>query len=319
MDLISVKRQAVCTNFSYLNGEGLKSARKDVSALRPDQVAHDPNTAVIGYDVLGNLSSALSFQGGSFTALDAEVEQQAVKLKEKRKKKTGQADPASWEDSDMALIGEGEEPKASPGEETIPSVEEELLPFMRIDERSSHLEKIVVTADESVYYAIASLLQMVRADILARCVSFGSKLYVLERGKKWHDLASLASEQLELPGAYAPHLKASYIHREALGAPTMVNLPLILLAHMYDHALGVDNFSSLKSPAVYSLYLGCKQRKPGHQFLSGYSEAGPVQYFAQSMASYFSPDKNNKLFTRDVFKVIDSNMYEYLACLFGHL
>jgi hypothetical protein len=316
MDRLSVKNQAVCTNFSYLKGEELKLSQKNTTSLTPSRSLLDPHATMLSYNLLGSLSTALSYQQNFLPPWEVEKKKRKTRKKEDEEKggktKTSNKDACVLQEEPVVA---NEADTAEKAEE----IREEPVPFSK----GTHplLEKLVVTCDEDFFNEIALLFQKVPDAILSRCVEFGSKLYVLEKGKKlWPALASLSPSQLDLPGGYVPHLKASYLHKEAMALPSMQNLPLILMAHMYDHAQGGDNFSSLKSPAVYSLYLACRQRKPGHQFLSGYSEAGPVQYFAQSMASYFSPDHYRyKLFTREIFKTIDPSMYEYMTCLFGPL
>ncbi len=176
------------------------------------------------------------------------------------------------------------------------------------------LEKLIRANNEESYQTLLFRFRLVPEDITRRCFEFGIQFFVIESLKFW-PLFEAFSEQIRgVPGGYIPSLKSCYIHEEALGHSSFENLPLILLGHAYDHALGQDNFASLKSPVVQGLFFACKQRKSGHQFMSGYSEAGPMQYFAQSMASFFSP--RDRLWGKETLKAMDVPMYEYLSCLF---
>lgn len=175
--------------------------------------------------------------------------------------------------------------------------------------------EFIVAVDEESYRALASRLSLLPPHALIRCVEFGSRFYCMKQSAPLPIFKeTLSKEYLELLGGYVPRLKACYLWKEVLSHPAFENFSLILFSHAYDHCLGGDNFSSLQSPLVHSLYLSCRQRKPGHRFLSGYSEAGSAQYFAQSLAAYFSLE--DTLWGRKALKGLDPDMYEYLTCLF---
>jgi hypothetical protein len=331
--LHAMERQVVRHNIGYLIGEELMRGIKEFPGAHPEVAAFEQNDR-IGYEVMSSLETPLFMQNyrsklDDLKKLRKRLLQGKLERKLSREKVVEVSPRPDQFPEDQKLeeeiILEDLEAKQQEelemkleSREKAPILEEELLNRF-FPAKGSPVENLIIAPDQESYDDLLPLFQLIPEEILVKCVSLGARLYVIKNGKIYVDLKELSIENLQLPGAYAPLLRAGYMHKEALKMPTMENLPLILFGHIYDHALGGDTFASLKSPAVFSLYLACKQRRQGHQFMSGYSEAGPVQYFAQSMASYFYPYSVNKLFTRKVLKLLDHAMYEYMSCLFGSI
>jgi hypothetical protein len=319
--LHSLERQLVRHNIGYLIGEELMRGIKEFPGSS-SQMPYSTQTDRMGYEMMGSLENSL-FNQNERSKLDDLRKLRKRLLRGKLEKKS---DPEERTElfASTDQFPEVSEFEAEIEESNLPLESCEMAPqpeeeFPRFSPSGEHpaAEKLIIAPDQESYDDLLPLFQLIPEGILERCINLGARLYVIENGKTYGDLKELSAESLKLPGAYAPLLRAGYVHQEALKMTTMENLPLILFGHIYDHALGGDTFASLKSPAVFSLYFACKQKRPGHQFMSGYSESGPVQYFAQSMASYFYPFSKNKLFTRQVLKLLDQAMYDYMACLFG--
>lgn len=193
-----------------------------------------------------------------------------------------------------------------------PPAENKIFDSIKVDNRAVRSENIlsrwVVSEDRSGFEQLSSIFRSVSDAVIRRCIQFGSGYYLLSReslDRLFHDLPG---RSLSFPGGYSPALKACILQITALGREF---LPLILLAHAYDHALGGDHFASRQSPLLQSLYLACKRRKRNHQFMSGYGESGPMEYFAESVAFYFSPDKA----MREILKQYDRAMFDFLEMI----
>jgi len=181
-----------------------------------------------------------------------------------------------------------------------------------VREESSSVKGFIISEDRESFQQLANRLHFVSAEILDRCIKFGNGYYLLSKKMIPGFIRDFPDH---LPGGYSPALKACILRQEALLNQNLQFLPLILLGHAYDHAVGGGHFASQQSPLLQSLYLACKRRKRNHQFMSRYGESGPREYFAEGLAFYFSPD----LQVKETLKRLDRMMFDYLEMLFKSL
>jgi len=119
---------------------------------------------------------------------------------------------------------------------------------------------------------------------------------------------------------YMPE-KAICVIGEEFFTPPFESLcvPRLYLAHAFDHALGRDEFASLKSAAVLSNYRLCLRRERGHQFMDSFSATSAVHYFARSVELYLSDEEGALPGERELFYDMDRSMYLYVEYLFREI
>lgn len=96
----------------------------------------------------------------------------------------------------------------------------------------------------------------------------------------------------------------------------------LFMAMAFDHALGIDTFSSLKSPAVLSNYGLCKESEPGHMFCDSFASVNPVNYFAQAVESFLRKDGEtleSHIYNHEDLYDYDRSMYMYIDYLFKEM
>jgi hypothetical protein len=96
-------------------------------------------------------------------------------------------------------------------------------------------------------------------------------------------------------------------------------VPRLYLAYAFDHALGRDQFASLKSAAVLSNYKLCLRRERGHQFMDSFSATSAVHYFARSIELYLSDEEGGSPGQKEIFYDHDRSMYLYIEYLFKEI
>ncbi len=96
-------------------------------------------------------------------------------------------------------------------------------------------------------------------------------------------------------------------------------VPRLYLAYAFDHALGRDQFASLKSAAVLSNYKLCLRRERGHQFMDSFSATSAVHYCARSIELYLSDEEGGSPGQREIFYDHDRSMYLYIEYLFKEI
>lgn len=185
--------------------------------------------------------------------------------------------------------------------------------FVQPDANGSLLRMLVQDQDGGSSEEVMRRFQAIPEKILRRCIEFGTRFYVEDPANLRFGIDLIPPEFYYLCGVYIPRLKACYLRPDALRHPALARLPLILLSHAFDHVLGQDNFASSRS-LVLNLFLECQKGKDGRQFMSPYGKAGPVQYFADSMASYYLMDDDVQ--GRKMLEMIDEPMVLFLEALF---
>lgn len=231
----------------------------------------------------------------------------------------------AWDDD--FIIAEPKAPAAASEEEQELVMDFGSIDVSLDDEETSDLDQIV---DDMVITEIpAEMMELLRGAlatfgrrVLKVCQDFGSRIAVLKARDTIltllpPDLCSL--EIGKTRAAYVPELKLCVFGEEHLG-PGMeqVSVPRLYFAHCFDHALGKDEFASLKSAAVLSNYKACQDREPGHQFTDGFSSLTPVHYFAQAVESFLSTKQAGEaLCTGEELYDFDRSMYLYVDYLFS--
>ncbi|MDQ7821881.1 MAG: hypothetical protein RDV48_03705 [Candidatus Eremiobacteraeota bacterium] len=159
--------------------------------------------------------------------------------------------------------------------------------------------------------------------VLKVCRDFGTRIAVLGEGESILPYLPAMAEN----GQYG-HLRAAYIPGEKLcifGAEELRGKgeffpPRLYFAHAFDHALGKDEFASLKSAAVQSSYRACMACEAGHLSADLFSLVSPVHYFAQAVESYLREGRpGGAFFTRDELYDYDRSMYHYVEYLFREI
>lgn len=256
--------------------------------------------------------------------------------KEGERKKHSQGDESSSDEeegeagspegSDILLEGEGSSGALSLDlPDTFGNAQEETSLSEETLEDQVHkflLNNLIIAGDENLKGKLAAILSIAGSKLLSRCTAFGVRIFLIPKGMDLRQLGvrDCPDSLKDLRAGYLPSLRTCIIGEEIVEgwSSARYNLPMYLLAHAFDHAMGQDSFASLKSPAVLSSFHACKQRKEGHQFLDGYASIGPVQYFASVVAAYFSGSANGAPWaaSRNDLYDLDRSVYLYLDYLF---
>lgn len=198
-------------------------------------------------------------------------------------------------------------------EETTEVAEEELPA-----EVSILLERLV-TGDpaQPAFRKLNTLLARFGRKVLQTCVEAGAKVYLLPPGEPL-----LAHPQLRNSGdadvtgaAYLPQQRLCLVEDGCVSqAPHGFHPVFFYVAHAFDHALGGENFASLKSPAVQASFQTCLEG--AHRFGDLMAAHSPAHYFAQAVESYLAEnDCFEPLWTRQDLYDFDRSMYNYVEYL----
>ena len=123
-------------------------------------------------------------------------------------------------------------------------------------------------------------------------------------------------------GRYSKSEKTCFILPETINSNELFVAPRLYMAVAFDHALGGEDFSSEKSPAVLSSWQLCKDRTPGHLFQDIFSSSTPSRYFAQSIESFLRQKDecpNSYFFNHDQLYDYDRSMFSYIEYLFNQM
>lgn len=152
--------------------------------------------------------------------------------------------------------------------------------------------QLIHAHDSLIKEMLVNIIAVVGEQFLRRLSHFGVRVIVVPQGISLASLGFgfLPSELEGIRAAYLPYHKIILLGEEHVinWNSKQFNLPLYLLAHAFDHALGNESFASTKSPAVLTSFAACKLRQNNHQFLDGYSAISPVHYFARAVTAYFT-------------------------------
>lgn len=144
--------------------------------------------------------------------------------------------------------------------------------------------------------------------VLKLCADFGIKI-----------LPNGLNENL---GRYSKNEKTCFILPSSLNSNELFIAPRLYMAVAFDHALGGEDFSSEKSPAVLSSWQLCRDRTPGHLFQDLFSASTPSRYFAQSIESFLRQKDEcptSYFFSHDQLYDYDRSMFSYIEYLFNQM
>lgn len=163
-----------------------------------------------------------------------------------------------------------------------------------IEDRINYLltRHLILSQNQSLKEKLGKILAVMGERLLAKCNEFGIKVVLVPKGISLASfgLSNLPAEIEGIRAAYIPQYKICVLGEEYVRewSKESFNLPIYLLAHAYDHALGKDSFASGKSPAVLSGFTACRLEQDNHRFMDSYSALSPVHYFAMAVTTYFT-------------------------------
>jgi len=213
-------------------------------------------------------------------------------------------------------------------------IAEEVLPELADDEAGPALDDdvpdvcpsvadllqrlIVGDATTQAYRRLQHLLGRFGAGVLRTCLEQKSRVFLLPRGEGLgsHPLVASGGMDDARGAVYLTASRSCVVEEELLySAPFGFHPVLYYFAHAFDHALGGEDFASVRSPAVGASFQACQQG--GHQFADPLAATSPVHYFAQAVESYLNDnDCYEPLWTRADLYDFDRSMYEYVDYLF---
>lgn len=123
-------------------------------------------------------------------------------------------------------------------------------------------------------------------------------------------------------GRYSKREKICFILPSSLNSNELFIAPRLYMAVAFDHALGGEDFSSEKSPAILSSWQMCRDRINGHLFQDIFSSSTPSRYFAQSVESFLRQRDecpNSYFFNHDQLYDYDRSMFSYIEYLFNQM
>lgn len=209
---------------------------------------------------------------------------------------------------------------------------DDLLSFVpqTIEDRLSYIltNRIIWSHNVALKEKLARILVVAGDRFLTRCHDFGVKIVLIPEGISLagFGFGNLPAELEGIRSAYIPQHKVCIIGEERidLWTQSQFNLPIYLMAHAFDHAMGNDSFASGKSPAVLASFTACRLEKERHQFLDSYSSLSPVHYFAVAVTAYFTKQINEDstckqygLWSSKDLMECDPSLYQYLKHLFN--
>lgn len=205
------------------------------------------------------------------------------------------------------------------GGEEIPSFETMEIPL--VEETTARAEELILSmiAETPSGFVTSFLLRHLSAfgvKALKLCSDFGIKIRICPEGDKRAPLSASAEALYLFPE------KQCILREEALRGSGWFVPSRFYFAMAFDHAMGEDGFSSLKSPAVLSNYKLCKEGEKGHLFSDYLSSVSPVQYFAQSVESYLREPAEcpeSPIFGKEELYDYDRSMYSYIDYLFREI
>ena len=202
-------------------------------------------------------------------------------------------------------------------EEALP--EEAEAPEAAVPEEISIVLERLVTGDASQpgYRKLHQLLSRFGRRVLQQCVEVQAKVYLLPPGESLLAHPQLANcGHTDLQGAaYLPGQRICLVEDDCVSqAPRGFHPVFYYFAHLWDHAMGGENFASQKSAAVRASYQVCLEG--GHRFGDLMSSHSPAHYFAQAVESYLSEnDCFESLWTRQDLYDFDRSIYDYIEYL----
>ncbi len=177
---------------------------------------------------------------------------------------------------------------------------------------------IVGDVTTQAYRRLQHILGRFGAGVLRTCLDQKSRVFLLPKGEglSSHPLVASSGMDDARGAVYLTASRSCVVEEELLHtAPFGFHPVLYYFAHAFDHALGGEDFASVRSPAVGASFQACQQG--GHQFADLLAATSPVHYFAQAVESYLNDnDCYEPLWTRADLYDFDRSMYEYVDYLF---
>lgn len=177
---------------------------------------------------------------------------------------------------------------------------------------------IVGDVSTQAYRRLQHILGRFGAGVLRTCLDQKSRVFLLPKGEglSSHPLVASSGMDDARGAVYLTASRSCVVEEELLyTAPFGFHPVLYYFAHAFDHALGGEDFASVRSPAVGASFQACQQG--GHQFADLLAATSPVHYFAQAVESYLNDnDCYEPLWTRADLYDFDRSMYEYVDYLF---
>ena len=194
--------------------------------------------------------------------------------------------------------------------EAVPEVAPELADL---------LEKLIIgDMGCPAYRKLQLLLSRFGRGVLRLCLEKGTKVYLLPRESplQSHPLLASCLSGDAVDAAYLMSARACVIEDRCLNrAPVGFQPVLYYFAFAFDHALGAEEFASVRSPAVNASYQACLDGP--HRFADPMAALSTVHYFAQAVESYLSEnDSLDPVWSRQDLYDFDRSMFEYVDYLF---
>ena len=185
------------------------------------------------------------------------------------------------------------------------------------------LDALIVSDDKKEAEGLRLLLSRFGKGVLDTCVRTGVRVKLVAQASI--NEAVVRAEpalrgQVIGQGAYLPGERLCLLAADlfSLGGPPLRGFhpALFYFAMAWDHAMGEESFSSLKSPAIKANAQACHIGLEGHLAPDAMASSDPVNYFAQTVEAYFSAcDCVEPLWEHDDLYDFDRLMYDYLEYL----
>ena len=216
------------------------------------------------------------------------------------------AEEAHWDPN--APEASSDEAQAHPASEALP------------EDMSFLLDKLIQgDTSHPSYRKLQQLLSRFGMKVLRTCLESETRVYLLPPGERLlaHPLLANCGESDLADAAYLPQVRLCLLEDRCLAEPPYGFHPVFYyFAHAFDHALGGENFASLKSPAVRASYEACLDGS--HRFGDLMAANSPAHYFAQAVESYLAEnDCFEPLWTRHDLYDFDRSIYDYIEYLLG--
>lgn len=213
------------------------------------------------------------------------------------------------------LIAEEFQPEETPQAEAEPEKETENV----TPELAELLAKLIIGDSSSLSFRrLQALLARFGRGVLRLCLEAGCKVYLLPPGARLqsHPLLADSVTASSMDAAYLAPVRACVFEDICLSrAPYGFQPVLHYFGYAFDHALGGEDFASLRSPAVQASYQASLSAT--YKIVDSLAGLSPVHYFAQALESYLSEnDAIEPICTRADLYDFDRSMFEYIDYLF---
>lgn len=202
------------------------------------------------------------------------------------------------------------------------------------EDLSQILDEIVISpTDSATLPEVKEALSLFGRGVLALCREFGTRVVLVPEVAEAFSLfepslGQVLSRLEAVRAAYVPEERVVLVAEVAAKAGDGGGELLFCFAHAFDHALGCDDFASLKSAAVLSNFRACQKGEPGRIFVDSFASLSPVHYFAQAVESYLQGPRgrlkvaqasSGVLCSKEEFYDIDRSMFLYVEYLFREI